>query len=198
MKNKINIFSDKKIKFFLSELFSDYELFFIDLSEIHNYIENNSINIIVVNDYERIKTFDFEKLKGNFLLLSNTKKQYMNTNNQLIRTPITINEIKTKIQNYLENIKITFHDITIINEKMTNINNNSFCYLTKLEVKILSYLIYEKESTKNYIQENILNIKSTIKTNSLDSHLTRIRKKMNQIKTGIKIQSKNEKLLIIV
>tara|TARA_B100000900_G_C20576446_1_gene715538 strand:- start:1372 stop:1968 length:597 start_codon:yes stop_codon:yes gene_type:complete len=198
LKNKINIFSDKKIKFFLSELFSDYELFFIDLSEIHNYIENNSINIIVVNDYERIKTFDFEKLKGNFLLLSNTKKQYMNTNNQLIRTPITINEIKTKIQNYLENIKITFHDITIINEKMTNINNNSFCYLTKLEVKILSYLIYEKESTKNYIQENILNIKSTIKTNSLDSHLTRIRKKMNQIKTGIKIQSKNEKLLIIV
>jgi len=198
LKNKINIFSDKKIKFFLSELFSDYELLFIYLREIHNNNENNSINIIVVNDYERIKTFDFEKLKGNFLLLSNTKKQFTNTNNQLIKTPITINEIKTKIQNYLENIKITFHDITIINEKMTNINNNSFCYLTKLEVKILSYLIYEKESTKNYIQENILNIKSTIKTNSLDSHLTRIRKKMNQIKTGIKIQSKNEKLLIIV
>ena len=50
MKNKINIFSDKKIKFFLSELFSDYDLSFMDLSETQNYIVNNSINIIVLND----------------------------------------------------------------------------------------------------------------------------------------------------
>ena len=68
------------------------------------------------------------------------------------------------------------------------------CYVWPFLFNI--YLIYEKEGTKNYIQENILNIKSTIKTNSLDSHLTRIRKKMNTIKTRVKIQTKNEKLLI--
>ena len=196
MKNKINIFSDKKIKFFLCDLFSDYELFFMALSEIQNYIEKNSINIIVLNDDKSTKSFDFKKLKGNFLILSNTKIQNMKINNQLIKTPISINQIKTITENFLENTKIIFHDITIINEKMTNINNNSSCYLTKLESEILSYLIYEKEGTKNYIQENILNIKGTIKTNSLDSHLTRIRKKMNQINTRIKIQSKSEKLLI--
>ena len=44
--------------------------------------------------------------------------------------------------------------------------------------------------------ENILNIKSNIETNSLESHLSRIRKKMNTIKTKVKIQTKNEKLLI--
>ena len=196
MKNKINIFSDKKIKFFLCDLFSDYELFFMDLSKIQNYIEKNSINIIVLNDDKSTKPFDFKKLKGNFLILSNTKIQNMKINNQLIKTPISINHIKTITENFLENTKIIFHDITIINEKMTNINNNSSCYLTKLESEILSYLIYEKEGTKNYIQENILNIKGTIKTNSLDSHLTRIRKKMSQINTRIKIQSKSEKLLI--
>ena len=198
MKNKINIFSDKKIKFFLRELFSDYELFFMDLSEIQNYVEHNSINIIVLNNDESTKTFDFKKLKGNFLILSNIKNQSMKINNQLIKTPTSINQIKTITENFLENIKIIFHDITIINDKMTNINNDSFCYLTKIESEILSYLIYEKESTKNYIQENILNIKSTIKTNSLDSHLTRIRKKMNQINTAIKIQSKSDKLLITI
>ena len=64
--------------------------------------------------------------------------------------------------------------------------------------KILTYLIIEKESTKKHIQENILNIKSTIQTSSLDSHLTRIRKKMNQIETDVKIQSKNEILSIII
>ena len=198
MKNKINIFSDKKIKFFLRELFSDYELFFMNLSEIQNYVENNSINIIVLNNDESSKTFDFKKLKGNFLILSNIKNQSTEINYQFIKTPTSINQIKTITENFLENIKIIFHDITIINDKMTNINNDSFCYLTKLESEILSYLIYEKESTKNYIQENILNIKSTIKTNSLDSHLTRIRKKMNQIDTCIKIQSKSEKLLITI
>ena len=182
----------------MSQLFSNYQLFFMDLSEVQNYIKNNNTNIIVLNDDESTKLFDFKKLKGNFLILSNIKNQSMSTNNQLLKTPTPINQIKTITENFIENVKFIFHDITIINEKMTNINNNSFCYLTKLESEILTYLIYEKESTKNYIQENILNMKGTIKTNSLDSHLTRIRKKMSQINTSIKIKSKSEKLLITI
>ena len=196
MKNKINIFSDKKIKFFLSELFSDYELFFIDLTEIKKYIENTGINIIFIKDKESIKLIDFKKLSDNFLILSNQRNKNLNSNNQFITIPKSIDSIKNIVENFVENLKIKFHDITIVNEKLTNINNNSYCYLTKLESDILTYLIIEKESTKKYIQENILNIKSTIQTNSLDSHLTRIRKKMYKIKTIVKIQSKSEKLLI--
>ena len=195
MKNKINIFSDKKIKFFLSDLFSDYELFFIDLTEIQKYIENTGLNIIFIKDKESIKLIDFKKLSDNFLILSNQKNKYLNSNNQLI-IPKSINNIKNTVENFVENLKIKFHDITIVNEKLTNINNNSFCYLTKLEAEILTHLMIEKESTKKYIQENILNIKRTIQTNSVDSHLTRIRKKMYKIKTDVKIQSKSEKLLI--
>ena len=196
MKNKINIFSDKKIKFFLGELFSDYELFFKDLTEIQKYIENTGINIIFIKDKESLRLIDFNKLSDNFLILSNQKNKNMNTNNQIIKIPKSINNIKNTVENFVENLKIQFHDITIVNEKLTNINNNSFCYLTKLESEILTYLIIEKKSTKKYIQENILNIKSTIKTNSLDSHLTRIRKKMYKIKTSVKIHSKSENLLI--
>ena len=198
MKKKINIFSDKKIKFFLIELFSDYKLSFIDLNNIQKYIENTAINIIFLNDKENTNLIDFKKLSDNFLLISNIKNENLNKNNQVIRIPKSINNIKTIIENFVENVKIKFHDITIVNEKLTNIKNNSFCYLTKLESEILTYLIIEKEGTKKYIQENILNIKSTIQTNSIDSHLTRIRKKMNKIKTSVKIQSKSEKLLIII
>jgi len=196
--NKINIFSDKKIKFFLSELFSDYELLFMNLIEIANYIESSGINVIFLNDEESTKLIDFKKLSDNFLILSNLENKNLNTNNQPIKIPQSINNLKTIIENFVENLKIKFHDIIIVNEKLTNINTKSSCYLTKLESEILTYLIIEKESSKKYIQENILNIKSTIQTNSLDSHLTRIRKKMNQIQTDIKIQSRNEKLLIIV
>ena len=100
MKNKINIFSDKKIKFFLSELFSDYDLSFMDLSETQNYIVNNSINIIVLNDDKNTKPFDFKKLKGNFLILSSIKNQSMQINNQLIKTPTSIDQIKTITENF--------------------------------------------------------------------------------------------------
>ncbi len=198
MKNKINIFSDKKIKFFLSQLFSDHELFFFNLSEVQKNLENTKTNIVFINDNESKISIDFKKLSNNFLILSNMKNQNLKTNNQLIKTPTSINHIKTLVENFLENIQISFHDITIISEKMTNINNNSFCYLTKLESEILSFLIIEKKSTKKYIQENILSIKSTIQTSSLDSHLTRIRKKINQIDSNIKIHSKSEKLLITI
>ena len=198
MKHKINIYSDKKIRFFLSELFFDYELFFRDLIEIPNYPYSSAANIIFLSDEESIKLIDFKKLSDNFLVLSSLKNKNPSIDIQFVKIPKPINQIKALIKNFVENLKIKFHDITIVNEKLTNINNNSFCYLTKLESKILTYLIIEKKSTKKYIQENILNIKSTIQTSSLDSHLTRIRKKMNQIETDVKIQSKNETLTIII
>ena len=148
MKNKINIFSDTKIKLFLIELFSDYELFFLDLNEIQNYLDNTGVNIIFLNNKESTKLIDFKKLNDNFLIFLNLKNKSLNINNQFIKTPKSINNIKTIIENFIENLKIKFHDITIVNEKLTNINNNSFCYLTKLDSEILSYLITEKESTK--------------------------------------------------
>ena len=196
MKNKINIFSDKKINFFLTELFSDYELTLMNLSEVEENLDNSSKNIIVLNDIEGKKFINFNKLGDNFLILSDQKNKNLNINNKLIKTPMPINYIKNTIENFLENFKIRFHDITIVNEILTNVKNNSFCYLTKVESEILSHLVIEKESSKKYIQEHILNIKSTIQTNSLESHLTRIRKKMNQIKTSVKIKSKSEKLII--
>ena len=198
MKNKINIFSNKNIRPFLIDLFSDYELFFMDFNEIQNHLENNETNIIFLNNNEHNKLINIKKLNYNFLILSDLKNKNLNIDNQLLTIPKSIKKIKTTVENFVENLKIKFHDITIVNEKLTNINTNTFCYLTKLESEILTYLIIEKESTKKYIQENILNIKSTIQTNSLDSHLTRIRKKMYKIKTSVKIQSKNEKLLIVI
>ncbi len=198
MKNKINIFSDNKIKFFLTDLFSDYELTFMNLNEIEIKTNSTNANIIFINEEENSKLINIKKLSDNFLILSNSNNINHKTNNKLIKTPTTINHIKSTVENFLENLKIQFHDIIIFNEKLTNLKNNSFCYLTKLESEILTHLIIEKESTKNHIKENILNIKSTIQTNSLDSHLTRIRKKMIQINTSVKIQSKSEKLLIVI
>ena len=170
----------------------------MNLNQVEKNSENTCANIIFINDIDSTNSINFKKLNDNFLILSSIKNKNINTNNKLITIPASINHIQTTIVNFMENLKIKIHDITIANDKLTNIKNNSFCYLTKLETEILSHLIIQKESTKKYIQENILNIKSTIQTNSLESHVTRIRKKMNQIETTVKIKSKNEKLLITI
>ena len=170
----------------------------MNLNEVEKNFENTFLNIIFIDNTDNTNAINFEKLNDNFLIFSSIKNKNINKNNKLITIPTSINNIQTTIVNFTENLKIKIHDIIIANEKLTNIKNNSFCYLTKLETEILSHLIIEKESTKKYIQENILNIKSTIQTNSLESHVTRIRKKMNQIETTVKIKSKNEKLLITI
>lgn len=197
MKYSINIYSNRKIKFFLSELLSDYNLFLFDLDEVQILQKHIRPKIIILNNEEDFKIMNIDKLTGNYLILSNIKNaNLLNKKNIFLQTPLSISQIKTSVENFVQNLKVYFHDIFIDNEKLTNIKNNSFCYLTKVELEILSYLISEKESNKDFIKENILNIKSSIQTNSLESHLTRIRKKMNQINTSVKIHSRSDKLLI--
>ena len=196
MKNAINIYSDEKVQFFLNKLLYDYKLYFFDLEQINNSYKNNTPSVVILNNEQELKIIDFKKLNYNHLILSSLKNLNFNKDYNLLITPRSINNIRSRIENFVVNVKIDFHDISIMNEKLTNLKNNSFCYLTKIELEILCFLIRERITTKDYIKENILNIKNNIETNSLESHLTRIRKKMNKINTSVKIQSKSEKLLI--
>ena len=103
-----------------------------------------------------------------------------------------------KIKKILQNNKTKFESIEIIDKKMINSLNNKSCFLTEIEEDILTYLINTKEGSKEFIRSNILNLKSNIETNSIDSHLTRIRKKLDKLETNIKIKTKNDHLLIFV
>ena len=200
MKNKLKIFSNNKIKSFLTKLFFKYELTFLKIEEIDHKEDSTKANIIIINNHEDYDKINFEKLNSNYLILLNLINKKLNLNNRLqfLNTPTSVNIIKNKIENFAQNLKIYFHDISINNEKLINLKNNSFCYLTKAELEILTCLVRERETSKKFIRENILKIKSNIETNSLESHLTRIRKKLNKIQTSIKIQTRNEKLFITI
>ena len=158
------------------------------------------MNVVILSNVKEFDLIDFSKLSDNFLIISNLKNInfYSNSNNKIktLKTPTSINRIKNSINNFIQNSEIQFHEISIDNEKITNLNNKSFCYLTKIELEILRYLIREKALRKKIIKENILKIKSTIDTNSLESHLSRIRKKLNKIETVVKIKTKGDKLVI--
>ena len=198
MKSELYIFCNNKIKNFLSILLSEYELSIMKLDEIKNNIKTSQANIIIISNKNDIDLIDNKSVNDNFLIISYLKNINLNftNNSNILSCPISINIIKNRIENFVQDIKVQFHDISIYNEKLINLNNDSFCRLTKIELEILTFLIREKKTSKNFIKENILNIKSNIETNSLESHLTRIRKKLNTVKTKVKIQTKNEDLLI--
>ena len=198
MKNRLYIYSSEKIKNFLARLLSKYELIFINIDSIDYNLESTKANIIIINNTKDANLINFKKLNDNFLIIINLKHNNLTFNNKvkLLYSPLSVEKIENGIDNLINNLKVEFHDIYIHNEKLTNSKNKDFCYLTKVEVEILYYLIRERETTKNFIKENVLNIKSNIETNSLDSHLTRIRKKFSKVKTTVKIQTKSDKLLI--
>ena len=198
MKNKLNIFSNNKINNFITKFLAKYELTFLKLEDIDYKEKISKANIIIINNNLDSNKIKFENLNDNFLIISNAiiNKSDLNNKIQFLITPTSVYNIKNKIENFIHNLTVRFHDIYIDNEKLTNLKNNSFCYLTKVELEILTCLIREKETSKNFIKENILKIKSNVETNSLESHLTRIRKKMNEIEITAKILTKNEKLLI--
>ena len=178
MKNGLNIFCNNNIKNFLPSLFSDYELTIMKLDEIKGSLQTSQANIIIISDNNN-DLIDYGNLSDNCLVISNFKNLNLNFNNKsnIINSPIPIYLLKNRIEHFVQNLKFHFHDISIYNEKLINLDNDNFCYLTKIELEILTYLIRKKETNKNFIKENILNIKSNIETNSLESHLSRIRKK---------------------
>ncbi len=197
MKNGLNIFCNNNIKNFLSSVLSDYELTIMKLDQIKNNIQVSQANIIIISNND-INLKDYDKLSDNCLIISNLKKLNFNNKSNILNSPLSINHLKNRIENFVQNLKVQFHDLSLYKEKLINLNNDNFCYLTKIELDIITCLIRKKETSKNFIKENILNIKSNIETNSLESHLSRLRKKMNTIKTKVKIQTKNENLLIKV
>ncbi len=197
MKNALNIFCNKNIKNFLPSLLSEYELTIMKLDQIKDNIQASQANIIIISDSD-IDIRDYGKLSDNCLIISNLKNLNFNNKLNILNCPLPINQLKNRIDHFIQNLKVWFHDLSLYNEKLINLDNDNFCYLTKIELEILTYLISKKVTSKNFIKENILNIKSNIETNSLESHLSRIRKKMNMIKTKVKIQTKNEKLSITI
>ena len=197
MKDELNIFCNNNIKNFLPSLLSEYELTIRKLDSIKDNVQSSHANIIIISNND-IDFRDYGKLNENCLIISNLKNLNFNNKSNILNSPLSINHLKNRIEHFVQNIKVQFHDLSLYNDKLINLNNDNFCYLTKIELEILTYLIRKKETSKNFIKENILKIKSNIETNSLESHLSRIRKKINTLKSKVKIQTKNEKLLITI
>ncbi len=198
MKKEIIIYSNIKSINFFDQIFNNYIIVYKSISDLFILGVENGDGIIIYNETKNKNHLDPISLKKNYILITNSTsfENIKKDNIIFLKTPITLDKIRNNIEKFLLNQKIFIGEIEIFNQKLKNNNNKKSCLLTDIESEILLHLIKNTECTKQYIKKNILNLKSTIQTNSIDSHLTRIRKKLDKIETKIKIHSKNDIILI--
>jgi len=74
---------------------------------------------------------------------------------------------------------------------LVNKNNNKKIFVTETEMKILTLLFDKIIVKKDLLRQSILNFQPSVETRSLESHLSRIRKKIHEIGGTTDIGSKN-------
>ena len=198
MKELINIYNNDISPNFFYQLFSNYKINLKRINDIDSNKGNNKSGIIFYKEDANNK-LDLKELSENFLIFFNSNSNNISGNKNIIylSRPKSIYTYRSHIKKFLMGQIKKFGDIKLQNSQITNNKNNLSTNLTELENQILLYLIKVRECNKETIKKSILNIKSEIETNSLESHLSRIRKKIDKIKSKVKIRSKNESLYII-
>ena len=192
MKQKINIYTNIKSYDFFNQIITNYILSYKSIEELlSDPIKNDKGGIILSNNINKFDG-DLNLLSKDYIVITcdndvnKTKK-----NIKILKPPFFPYQLKNDIENLFNNNLLEIKDIIVHNQNIYNIKNKKIQPLTEIENKILIYLITNKLCSKEYIKENILNIKSSIETNSVETHLTRIRKKFDYIETEITIKSKN-------
>ena len=110
MKSKLKIYSNENLNNFLKTFFKEYELTLMSLQSIDYELHKSQAKIIFINNIEEAKLINFNKLDNNFLIISKLKKNYLNSNQNIkvISSPVSINYLNNTIENFLQNLRITF------------------------------------------------------------------------------------------
>ena len=193
MNNEILLFSESYDYKIVEIVLADFNIKKFDLKELKNKNCKNKNILVFLNDGNNIN--DLKQISlNNFVLCFVNKKNIEETFNKatIMSSPVTLSKLKEFADKIYKSNSKEYSDVVIADKKLTNKKNKKYTYFTDLENEIFSELLEKKELDKKYLKENILNIKNNIDTRSIESHFSRIRKKLSFIESSIKITSKGE------
>ena len=172
---------------FLTEFLKKKEVFFIKYDESQEY-EEGQVFFISFNADEFVAKKEIEKInKLNkevcIILPYRLKNFFINKIHKKIYYPIKISAFKNII-NIIFNKKFFFGDLLVKGNYIENLNTKSRTYLTETQINILKVLISGNKIEKEKIKKDILKITNSLDTKSLESHLSRIRKKLIEIESN--------------
>ena len=194
MREKIYLYSPTSLFEIVKDMLFDYNITPLATDDIsNNNFKNNNILFVLRDD----KGSEINKL-----FLSNNNVLIFFSERQKLSNSTKFNNVgffygHSSVKKFVDEIKTSFifktiilKNIEILGEKITNKKSGKSFLLTELEKKILIVLLENKKVTRDYILEEVLKIKKNIETKTIESHLTRIRRKLLSIKSEIQIKSK--------
>ena len=107
-----------------------------------------------------------------------------------------INKFIDEVTTFYASKPFIYKDIIIQGEKIINSKDEKGVFLTSLEKEILIMLFDGIKVEKKILLENVLKLKQDTETKTIDSHLTRIRKKLISINSQVVIISKENMVFL--
>ena len=176
----------------LTDFLKQKEVFFLKYNEHCNY-EEEQVFFLPFNINENAAKKEIEKInklnkKIYIILPLRLKKCFVNEFHKKIYYPLKISFFENFIKTIF-NKKQFLGDLLVKGNYIENKNNKNRVYLTETQINILKILISDIVVEKEKIKKDILKISNSLDTKSLESHLSRIRKKLNEIESSTTIIS---------
>ena len=169
--------------------------YFLKIGELRSINEKKIIFIFKNIDKDYLKKIIEVYYDMNTTLIvhrSDLSLSYLKNLN-LIQYPINFLNFEKLLFSENEEKNLYLDTMLIKNNVLLNTVNKKQTYLTETELNIMKLLIKKITVSREKIKKEILNLNVDIETKSLDSHLSRIRKKIREVDLEIEILSPNPK-----
>ena len=196
MKNKLEIFSNDKLKNFFTNFSHYFEIVLRNYNELEKFKNQKNTSLVFLENHNTIAKQTFKKLNENknFIFLCRDFAVFQKLSiiqENILICPIGITKLIDTINNLINAKEHIFENVHISNQIITNIKNKEYTYLTQAEIEILTMLFNETKIKKKTLDREVLQIKEELNTSSMESHLNRIRKKLKKIQSDFTISSKD-------
>jgi hypothetical protein len=194
------LYSERPIHRIIKEVFTHFKIHIVSKEDIKkNKLINKNI-ILVLNEDLLIDLKETFFLKNNVVIFSSKqnsedKNNYKNT--KIFSRYINVNKLRDEITTFFASKTFIYKDLKIIEEKIINTKDEKEIFLTSPEKDILILLFDRKKIEKKFLLENVLKLRKDTETKTIESHLTRIRKKLLSINSQIEIISKENKIFLV-
>ena len=191
MNSDLLIYGSKNFNNSLKEVkeYLGFSLFFYDFSKKKTNVFNSIAGVIVDEDVlANFKNSNLlDEIKNKPILLIQTSKKEVSEYffSETLFLPISLFEMKNKINNNIAAFKFSLNSSVKIKEYILNKNekklfkSNFFISLTEREVQLIELLYKEENSiSKSYILKKIWKYSDIADTHTVETHIYRLRKKI--------------------
>ena len=201
MKTRLEIFSSEKLQNFFSNLDTLFDISLKSLSDLKDNYDSKNLSIVFFEDKDFIEEKILKNLldNENFIFVSKEQSALEKLSKGLkknITPPLSISRFLDKVNQIINQKKLTFKNIDLNNTIVTNNKTLEKIYLTQAENLILLKLLNEKVVNKKLLERDALHIKENLNTSSIESHLNRIRKKLKKISSDFTVSSKDNNVFL--